>query len=102
MPAFLRGLSGELRDELLTQVADVWAELRALQAVWDEISATLDGVDPVHPETKTKAEEATAMLRRLAEGLGGSRRLKEPDERMLDLVRDQVDKAFDYLCIARP
>ena len=67
------------------------ARLRFIAAAVSQswISATLDGGDPVHPETREKAEEAAAMLRRIAEGLGASRRLGEPDEQMLDLVQDR-------------
>ena len=86
---------------MLVEAGAVWTELRAILSVWDEIAAELDGVDPVHPDTRKKAEETLASLCHLAAELGASRRLKEPNEEMLNGVRSLVDKAFDYLGLAK-
>jgi hypothetical protein len=97
IPEFLRSLVLDLREALLTEVAQRWREVGALEAVWAELAEEFGGEDPVSPEVRMLAVETRQRLLALAQELGGKRRLVDPDEDTLAEMRRQVDAAFEQL-----
>jgi len=97
VPEFLRRLALELREDLLTAVAQRWRELAALETVWTELAEEFGGENPVSPELRSLALDTKQRLLSLAKEFGGKRRLADPDEDTLAEIQRQVDAAFDQL-----
>ena len=94
---FLKSLAKELRGDLRDGIALRQRELQALETVWSELAAELDGADPVHADLRRQAAETAVRLTALAKEMGGGHRLDGPDERALREVRAVVDEAFRNL-----
>jgi choline dehydrogenase-like flavoprotein len=97
VPEFLRRLALELREDLLTAVAQRWRELGALETVWGELAEEFGGEDPVSPELRSLADGTKQRLRAMAEEFGGRRRMTGPDEDALSEVRNHIEAAFQQL-----
>jgi hypothetical protein len=97
---FLRSVAEELRLESLDDMRLRWHEFRALEAVWEELAEEFDGVDPVEPEVRDKANELREMPEGLAVTFGCRDCLTEPEEAMLDQWRSFAKRCFDQLGLA--
>jgi hypothetical protein len=96
VPTFLRSLGESVREDAFDELFLRWQELRAVEVVTDEIAASFDGEDPLHPEVRQKLQtcvesvhETNALLSR-----GKPRSLPGPDDGHLGRTRDLIDQAF--------
>jgi hypothetical protein len=99
VPLFLRGLFDELRVMMLQNADQCWREMRALEIVWAEVGDEFDGVDPVHPDLRSRLSETREALGALMEQLAGPKKRKrpEPDGQLVGEVRKMIDQAFEKL-----
>ena len=85
---------------MMLQNADqCWREMRALEIVWAEIGDEFDGVDPVHPDMRSRLIETKDALVVLIEQLAGAKKRKrpEPEAELVGEVRNLIDQAFEKL-----
>lgn len=99
VPEFLRGLSGEMREEAFKELSLRWQELRALPVVTEEIASRFDDEDPLFPEVREKVQRSKQAASELNEQLsnGKVRRLPEPRDAHVELVRELVEQRFQSL-----
>ena len=72
LPEYLLGLAEDERQALLEEVQARRADMSALELVWSKLAAEFNGADPLLPEARVRAREASEKLTALATGLGGS------------------------------
>jgi hypothetical protein len=97
VPYFLRCLGEELRDNAFKELCVRWQELRAVELVTDEIAASFDGEDPLHPQIREKLDACKIRVAELQSRLARNRRLPEPGDDYLQRTRDLVDQGFAAL-----
>jgi hypothetical protein len=88
-------LSERLRSQLAVNIALRWRELRALEAVLDEIAGELEGEDPLHPEARARLGETRQRLLALHETVAGYREaceLRAPEPAEVAAVRELTRK----------
>jgi len=102
VPEFLRSLALESREAGRQHIVHLWSEQRALEAVRDELAAEFDGIDPLLPEHRERAEETDARLRSLATALGARKPLKNRDDELASHYRKLVHDGFKSLGLAEP
>jgi hypothetical protein len=92
----LPGLSGALLAGLEAGIRKRWQELRAAELVADEVQRELRGEDALLPEVRDLLAEAKGELVRLRDELAayaGAFELAEPDEELVTLIREAVERA---------
>jgi len=94
---FLRSLANEVRGDLLEVLVLRWQELRAVEVVWEELSAEFGGADPVDTQFRAKVAEASERMQALAREFNATRRLVEPNTAVVADARKAVDDAFERL-----
>ena len=99
---FLLDLARVLRKQLLESVRNKWQDLRAVETIWAEVAAELDGEDPADLESRRLLTGTREKLQDLAGGLAGRRaqRLSEPSVEVVERFRELVPRAFGYLNLA--
>ncbi len=99
-PEFLRDLAGVLRTELASDVVFRWQELGAVEAVWTEIGAELDGIDPVKAELRAAAADLATRLRDLAARANAA--LGNPEAERVESLRTWVRSVYDHMGWTEP
>jgi hypothetical protein len=92
----LPGLSGVLLAGLQDGMRRRWQELRAAELVADEVQRELGGEDPLLPEVQELLTEGKGELARLRDEVApyaGAFELPEPDEELVTLIREAVERA---------
>jgi hypothetical protein len=94
-PARAEELSERLRGQLAHNIALRWRELRALEAVLDEIAVEVNGEDPLHPEARARLDDTRQRLLALHEtvtGYRGTCELREPEPAEVAAVRTLLQR----------
>jgi hypothetical protein len=99
-PELLLGIADEVRQVLLRDVLSRCSEMKALEEAWNELALEFDGED--EPSLRQKAEDTWATLQRLLGSLGGPKRLPAASPLAVEVIRQRVEHAFEFLGMAGP
>src|SRR5205814_1019147 len=102
VPEFLRGVWDDLRRNIESELGLRCQELRAVEMALADIAAEF-GAEDTHPLLQASVEATKEQALRLSERLSGRRRrrLPEPSEKILGLVRGLVDRSFEALGLVK-
>lgn len=97
VPAFLRSLALEARDDAVQHTEHLWKETLSLERVWADLGEEFAGEDIVLPEFRQQATETQARLRAVAAKVGLRRLPSEPEAEMLQSYERTFADAFEQL-----
>jgi hypothetical protein len=97
VPAFMRSLALEARDDGNAQVRHLWQELLAFDEVIEDLSPDFAGEDPLLPDLRQRAGSIRSRLSAAATKLGAGKLPEEPDAPFVDAYTAAVDEAFRHL-----
>jgi hypothetical protein len=97
VPAFLRSLALEARDDGSAQLRHLWQELQAFEQVVDDLASDFAGEDPLLPDLRERAADIRSRLLSAATRLGAGKLPDTPDPAFVEAYAATVDEAFKHL-----
>ncbi len=97
VPAFMRSVSLEAKDDGFEQVRHVWQELLSFEQVVDDLASDFAGEDPLLPDLREQAAAIRSRLLSAATRLGAGKLPEAPDASFVEAYTAAVDEAFRYL-----
>jgi len=102
VPEGLHRLSRDLKQRMADDIVFHWAELCAVERVWEDMRPDFDGIDPANPTSRTQLKELKSRLPAMAGELPKRVRLRERDESKVAELQSFIRDVFEHLARIAP